>query len=95
MSKYIVCCETCFESLCKRHTGAARMWMDFCVAHKKKAGMIKVIGGDIPEVRVLEMLGFITSTEKPGYLIVSVHGHMLMDDGDDFYCIEGGSHGSI
>lgn len=93
MSKYVICCETCFEKIGKRNTAAARLWMDFCVAHKQKAGMIKVVSGDVPEVRVLELLGFITSTDKPGHLIVDVKGHLLTDDGNDFYCLEGGDHG--
>lgn len=94
MTKYTICCEECFKDICERSPTCARLWMDLCATRIKKGGIFRVLNGECPEVRKLELSGFLTSTDKEFYVLIDVHGLMTADDGSDFFCIKDGNHGN-
>lgn len=52
--------------------------------------VIKLRTTDFPELRLLETLGFLISTEEGYYhLAVKVKGHTLSIMGEHFFCING------
>lgn len=92
MSKYFICCEKCFETIGKRNTRAAKLWMDFCAAILEYGKVILIQSPDFPELRVLETMGFLVSTEHSNSLAVKVNGHMNSEDGENFFCAKEGRH---
>ena len=60
--------------------------------HKKMDGKFKILNGDAPELRTLELMGYVLTTDRPGHVMVNVIGHCMTDDGRDFYCKEDGDH---
>ena len=92
MSKYFACCERCFETIGKRSTNAAKLWLDLCALRLVKGDTITMDIQDFPELRSLEVLGFVVSTDKPGSIVIKVKGHCLTEDGDDFFCVREGEH---
>lgn len=93
MTNYFICCEACFERIGKRNTNAARLWMDLCALRMKHGDRVVVTSPELPELRQLETLGFIVTTEFKEKLGIYIKGHILSEDGQDFFCIEGGNHG--
>lgn len=92
MSKYFICCEQCFEAIGKRSTRAAKMWMDFCAMRLNKGEVVVIRTPDFPELRTLENLGFLVSTDQLNTLAVCVNGHMTTEDGEHFFCVKEGRH---
>lgn len=92
MTKYFICCEKCFEEIGKKNTRAARLWMDFCAVRLEKGSPVLLENQDFPELRVLETLGFLTSTDLQDSLSVRINGHMNTEDGDHFFCAREGRH---
>lgn len=93
MSKYFICCEQCFEDIGKRNTRAAKLWMDFCAMHMNYDQEIFSLNTlDFPELRVLETLGFLVSTDQERNLAVKVNGYCKSMDGDHFFCVKEGNH---
>lgn len=92
MSRYFVCCEECFECIGKRNTNAAKLWMDLCALKIQSQETINIHSDDIPELRALETLGFVVSTDREKCLSIHVKGHYLTDDGQDFFCLKEGNH---
>jgi len=93
MGKYFICCERCFETIGKRNTRAAKIWMDFCALKLERGHVFEIKNIDFPELRVLENLGFIVSTDRSDSLAIRVNGHMSTEDGQHFFCVKGGCHG--
>ncbi len=92
MSKYFVCCEQCFETIGKRNTRAARLWMDLCAMRLATSEVFTLKTLDFPELRVLETLGFVVSTDKPQSIAIRIKGHMNTEDGQSFFCVKEGRH---
>jgi len=92
MSKYFVCCEECFESIGKRNTNAARFWMDLCALRLKKGEVFTLKTLDFPELRALELLGFLVSTDKNSEIAVRIKGHCHTAEGQVFFCLKEGRH---
>lgn len=71
--------------------------MDLCAVGNDldfKEGSILVAKiNDFPELRLLEMLRFVTSTETDRYLLIKLHGLHRDDEECNFFCIHGGVHG--
>ncbi len=93
MSRYFICCNQCFETIGRRNTNAARLWMDFCAAKLKCGEIIELEMSDFPELRVLENLGFVVSTDRQNTIAIRVNGHMSNQDGEHFFCVKEGQHG--
>ncbi len=86
MSKPGLCCDRCFGMIARQDTRAARLWLDLCTVHNPSSVFGLVIKED-HSLRLLETLGFITTTETPLMLIVKVH-HFHPDDEDSYFCGE-------
>lgn len=91
-NKYFMCCEKCFEEIGKIDTRAARFWMDLCAMRLEYGEIVHVKSPDLPELRKLELMGFIVSTEKPNNLSLRIKGHCHNEDGEHFFCIKEGQH---
>jgi len=89
-SKYFICCERCFESICRESTRAAKVWMDYC-AHQLSIGQT-IKAQDSPEIKKLEVMGFIVSTEIDTGLLIRVNGHMNTMDGEHYFCVKAGHY---
>ena len=92
MTKYFICCQKCFEKIGKHNTKAAKLWMDFCAIHLEESGLIILKSVDFPELRTLETLGFLVSTDHENYLYIRVKGHMTTTIGEHFFCVKEGRH---
>lgn len=93
MSNYSVCCDKCFETIAHRNSSSVKLWMDLCARAVKYGDVMEIHGKtESPELRVLELLQFIRTTDKPDYLVVKINGHVKDDNGNDFFCLMGGSH---
>lgn len=92
MNKYFICCEKCFEKIGKRNTKAAKLWMEFCAMRLQEGGIVVLQSADFPELRVLETMGFLVSTDQHNSLAVQVNGHMNTEEGEHFFCVKEGRH---
>ena len=92
MSRYFVCCEQCFETIGKKSTKAAKLWMDFCALGLQESEIVVIENNDFPELRVLENLGFVVTTDRYRAIAVRVIGHGITEDGEHFFCRKGGRH---
>lgn len=80
-----VCCHHCFEQLGKRSVHSAKLWLDLCDLNVKN-GLFGIKMDDFPELRMLEVLGFITTTEQAEFIMVKVNGEKLDEKGKYFCC---------
>lgn len=80
-----VCCHECFERIGLRNVYAAKLWLELCDL-KLKNGMFGLRVLDFPELRMLEVLRFITTTESPQHIIVRVNGEKKDQEGIYFCC---------
>ncbi len=92
MSKYFICCEKCFDDIGRRNNRAARLWMELCSLTLSKGEIIHLPTQDFPELRDLEMMGFVVSTERTLIISLRIVGHIKTEDGQDFFCIKEGRH---
>lgn len=92
MAKYFICCEQCLENIARNSTNAARIWMDLCAINVKKGNPFPLLTIDFPELRALEQMGFIVTTDQNGKLMIRLNGRCLTDDGYDFFCLRHGDH---
>jgi hypothetical protein len=47
---------------------------------------------DFEEAPLLESMGFITTTERDGYILLRVNGYLVDDYGEHCFCVKGGRH---
>ena len=66
--------------------------MDFCAMRLQKGEVVILRTPDFPELRVLETMGFLVSTDQHNCLAVRVNGHMSTLDGEHFFCVKEGRH---
>ncbi len=92
MTKYFICCEKCFETIGRRNTTAARLWMDFCAMRLENNGVVVLDTVDFPELRLLETLGFVVSTDQDHSIAIRVNGCMNTETGEPFFCVKEGRH---
>jgi len=71
----------------KKDTRAARLWLDLCNIHLHSR-IFGLLIPDDPSLRLLELMGFITTTETPHMIVVKVNG-FHSDEDDSYFC--GGS----
>lgn len=88
MANKIVCCEKCFEYVAKQSTNAARLWLDLCALWYTKGQVLTVRTHDFPELRTLEQMNFLMSTDQPQHILIKIFGlqkdHL---DGIDYFCV--------
>lgn len=92
MGKYFICCEKCFEVIAKRNTTCARLWMDLCAIRLKRGEYVELYSLDFPELRILEKLGFVVSTDRPEKICIRIKGYSQTPDGEDLFCLKAGKH---
>lgn len=93
MSK-LLCCDKCFERVAKKNVSSARMWLDLCRVSEEEGDYFALMDTqyfDIGclELRVLENLGYITTTESSNMLRLRMNGRR-QDDAATYFCAEGG-----
>jgi len=92
MSKYFICCEQCFETICRKNTRAGKVWMDICAMHMSIGEIFLIENTESQELKYLENLGFLISTDTNNGILLRIKGHIFTDDGQDFFCLKGGNH---
>lgn len=86
------CCEKCFEDLARKSTGAAKIWLNICaLCEEAETSFARIRFTDFPELRELEMMGFVTTLEQPPYLLIKINGLNTADSGN-YFCIKGKDH---
>jgi len=76
----------------KRNTNASRVWMDLCALSITKGNVFKLELQDFPELRILELLGGLVSTDTNQGIIIRVNGHLKNTEGEDTFCFKEGKH---
>lgn len=84
MSKPGLCCDKCFEMIARRHTASAKLWLDLCEL-QLYSHVFAIKSQDFEMLRLLEVLGFIVTTDTPDYIIVKVKGKKY-DGKGAFFC---------
>lgn len=74
MSKPGLCCDSCFGLIAKRSTSAAKLWLDLCDLEITCGSLFGLKSSDFPTLRLLEILGFVLTTDTPQIIIVRVKG---------------------
>ena len=92
MNEYKICCEKCFESIGKEHTGAAWLWLDLCAIKNEDDNLIILEAQDFPGLGTLEKSGYLISTESDSLLYIKLKGCMKTEDGELFVCVKEGYH---
>lgn len=90
MDKYYIACEHCFNRLSEKSPLVAKTWMELCALAMTTGEVIATTNKDFPELRVLETMGFIVSTESTDGLTIRVLGHGNTISGEHFFCPRGG-----
>lgn len=91
MSNQFVCCTECWEILEKVHPEAANLWTELCSLQLSNGGFFEC-QEDMPELRELEILGYITTTETEKNILIRARGHIMSEDGQHFFCSREGDH---
>lgn len=87
---YMICCEKCLESIGKRSTSAAKLWMNMCKSYEQDPDVMKLVGDiDSPELHCLEIMNFIITTEQSDCLMVKLNGY---DSAENMFCLDRCSH---
>ena len=81
MTDYQICCEKCCEEIAHRNMNSARLWLDFCSIYKIQQRPLIMKTRDNPQIRTLETMGYLVSTEIPGYLVVNMKSRQT-----DLFC---------
>ncbi len=74
MSEPGLCCDSCFESIASRSTVCARLWLNLCDIQITSLKPFGLILEDFPTLRLLEILGFIVTTDTPQVILIKVLG---------------------
>lgn len=88
MSNHFVCCERCFETIAKKSTTAAKLWLDLCAIKLAIGEIVSFRGQDFAALRSLEIMGYICSTERLDHILIKIHGHRTTENGQDFFCLD-------
>ena len=91
MTNYFICCEKCFEDIGRKSCNAAKLWMDLCALYLEEGDYFR-LSGCSSEIRILEKMRFLLSTDEAETIAVHVKGHILSDMGEHFFCRKGGHH---
>ena len=73
MSETGICCNECFDLIARKSTISAKLWLDLCDLYIK-SNIFGLRSEDFRELRILELLGFIITTETPDIILVKVQG---------------------
>ena len=82
------CCEKCVAHIARIHTNAARLWLDLCALRLSRGEYVKIRTTDFHEMRLLENLGFVVTTEHPPHHLIVQIKHLHNEDGEQFFCLK-------
>ncbi len=80
-----LCCDECFANAAKRSTKAAKLWIDLCAYYVYSEGVFGFRADDMPELRMLEMMGYIITVDYDRGVMVQVWG-LSMDEQGIYFC---------
>lgn len=87
-----VCCCSCFNILKQNHSEyVAILWRELCALNPTHGPIIQWTGGDNPELRFLEMYGYITTHEFLEYILIKLLGEKQDCMNQSLFC-PGGNH---
>lgn len=66
--------------------------MDLCALSVLYGLTLKFPCQDFPELRILEQLGFVVSTENNSNIAIRINGHCHTIEGHDYFCLRRGKH---
>lgn len=84
MSSDALCCDDCFHLIAKRNSTAASLWLDLCQL-EKTYNIFGLRMDDFPNLRLLETMGLLVSTDTDELIIIKVNGKKIDEDGP-YYC---------
>jgi hypothetical protein len=58
----------------------------------KKGTHVILKGEDNYELRILELGGFIITSDLPDHVAIHIQGHQETMTGEDFFCVKEGKH---
>jgi len=76
----------------KKSTNAAKLWMDLCAIRLSTSEVFTLETQDTPELRALELMGFVVSSDKCSGIAIKIKGHCSTYDGENLFCIKEGRH---
>lgn len=85
------CCAECFDTIARKSTTAARLWMDLCEIQVETPSPFWLIMETERHLRMLEIMGYVVTTDTPLVTYIKVNGRVYDEDGVCF-CTQG-SHG--
>jgi hypothetical protein len=87
MTDKAVCCDQCYHLIASQSVSCSNLWLKFIDFHKS-LGIFACDFGDHEDVRLLELNGFIVTTENDKLTIVKVLG-FTKDSVGEYYCCKG------
>lgn len=84
MNNRALCCDQCLYRISQKSTASARLWLDLCDIYMASP-LFGLVMPDNDTLRNLELLGFITTTEKPTMILVKVLGYHEVGN-ESFFC---------
>lgn len=88
MHNDFVCCTECFSEIAYQSTTAATLWVDLCcLMAKSELGRVKLPQRDWNELRLLEQMSYILTTEDLNSLYIRVEGLGVDNDGRYMFCV--------
>lgn len=84
MTDQSLCCDRCFHILAQKSPSAAKMWLDLCDIQFHTKRLVGLINFDLTSLRLLEILGFIITSETHELVIVNVKTNISEDN--QYFC---------
>lgn len=89
--KKFLCCEKCVEEIGKKSCNAAKLWMDLCEI-EFTYGLLNFKAVEDPDLRVLESLGYILTTDIENYVVIKLFLDEELYRGTSLFCVRGEGH---
>ena len=78
-------CSFCFEALAKKNPDLARLYDNLCSAQKHPSIPFLKVEQDFPNLRNLELMGMIVTTDAFHYILARVKEKKMSKE-DSFFC---------
>lgn len=87
-----VCCCSCFNIIKQKYGEVpAVIWRELCAQNPQIGPIIPMVGPDVPELRTLELMRYITTHEVDGYILIKLLGEKQDCMNQSLFC-PGGNH---
>ena len=74
MKNNVKVCDECFARICRKNVATGRLWIDLCSA-KDIYPVLKIKSDEFEELRLLELMGHIVTTEDKDHILIRVTGN--------------------